>query len=256
MSIGTAKPTKKEQAEVPHFFVDSHSITDHLTTADFEKLSLQQLATLFKQSDTAVVCGGTGLYLKALTEGIDDMPQISDAVKVEVTELYERLGTYGLQTAIKEEDPDFYLQGEIQNPVRMIRALSFKRSVGESITKYQTGNKKQRPFRIVKIGLELPREQLYERINQRVDLMMQEGLLEEAKQLYSLRTLKNLQTVGYSELFEYMDGNYTLEEAVEKIKQHSRNYAKRQMTWFKKDQEMQWLQADDKDIIIKILSIK
>ncbi|MEZ5018006.1 MAG: tRNA (adenosine(37)-N6)-dimethylallyltransferase MiaA [Flavipsychrobacter sp.] len=256
MSIGTAKPTVEERALVPHYFVDSHSITEHLTTADFEQLGLQYLEELFEKSDAAVVCGGTGLYIKALTQGIDDMPQVSDHIKAEVAELYEQKGVEGLQEAIKEEDPEFYQQGEIQNPVRMIRALSFIRTVGESIISYQTGNRKQRPFRIVKIGLELPREVLYERINKRVDIMMEEGLLQEAKVLYPQRALKNLQTVGYQELFDHMDGNCTLEEAIDKIKQHSRNYAKRQMTWFKKDPEITWLRADDKDIVNKIISIK
>lgn len=256
MTIGTAKPTPEEQAEVPHYFIDSHAITEHLTTADFEKLALQYLEQLFQKQSTAVVCGGTGLYIKALTQGIDEMPQVSDRVKVEVAQLYEQEGVEGLQAAVKEEDPEFYQKGEVQNPVRLIRALSFIRSVGESITAYQTGNKKQRPFRIVKVGLELPRERLYDRINRRVDIMMQDGLLEEAKALYPQRDLKNLQTVGYQELFAYMDGDCTLDEAVEKIKQHSRNYAKRQMTWFKKDQEMHWLQADDDAIVSKILDIK
>ena len=155
-----------------------------------------------------------------------------------------------MQNAVKEEDPSFYETGEIQNPVRLIRALTFVRSTGESITAYRTGQKKERPFNVVKIALEMPREVLYDRINRRVDLMMQEGLLEEAKTLYTQKGLKNLQTVGYQELFEYMDGKCTLEDAVDKIKQHSRNYAKRQLTWFRKDKEYRWLDASS-DIIVK-----
>ena len=150
---------------------------------------------------------------------------------------------------MQQEDPAFYQTGEIQNPIRLIRALTFIRSTGKSITTYRTGQKKERPFNIVKVALDMPREVLYNRINLRVDIMMEEGLLEEAKALYPQKELKNLQTVGYSELFEYMDGNCTLEEAVDKIKQHSRNYAKRQLTWFRKDKNFKWIDVFDVDVM-------
>ena len=255
MSIGTAKPTPDELAQVHHYFIDSHSITEHLTTADFEQLALQYLERLFKKTNTAVVCGGTGLYIKALCEGIDEMPDVDKSIKQQVQEAYEEKGIDWLQQAIEKEDPDYYKTGETQNPVRILRALTFIRSTGKSITSYQTGQKKERPFKMVKVALELPREVLYERINKRVDLMMEQGLLEEAKSLYPQKHLKNLQTVGYQELFEYMDGNCTLKEAIEKIKQHSRNYAKRQLTWFRKDKEFRWLKVDDEDIIDTILKL-
>lgn len=245
MSIGTAKPTKEELAAVHHYFIDSHRITEHLTTADFERLALEYLDKIFERTNTAVVCGGTGLYIKALCEGIDEMPDVDNTIKATVQQEFENKGIEWLQETIRQEDPEFYQQGEMQNPVRMLRALIFIRSTGNSITTYQTGQKKERPFNIVKIALELPREILYERINQRVDLMMQQGLLEEAKALYPQKHLKNLQTVGYQELFEYMDGNCTLDEAIDKIKQHSRNYAKRQLTWFRKDKAFKWVRADE-----------
>ncbi|MCB0700950.1 MAG: tRNA (adenosine(37)-N6)-dimethylallyltransferase MiaA [Chitinophagales bacterium] len=250
MSIGTAKPTKEELTQVHHYFINSHSVTEELNAADYEKLALTYLEEIFKQHDTAVVCGGTGLYIKALCEGIDEMPEVDNTVEEEIQAQFKEQGIEWLQNAVKEEDPSFYETGEIQNPVRLIRALTFVRSTGESITAYRTGQKKERPFNVVKIALEMPREVLYDRINRRVDLMMQEGLLEEAKTLYTQKGLKNLQTVGYQELFEYMDGKCTLEDAVDKIKQHSRNYAKRQLTWFRKDKEYRWLDASS-DIIVK-----
>lgn len=256
MSIGTAKPSTEELAAAQHYFINSHSIADHITAADYEELALDYLKQIFHHNDYAVVCGGTGLYIKALCEGIDDMPEVNKTIKEEIKLNYEQHGTTWLQDAIQKEDPLFYNSGEIQNPIRLIRALSFIRSTGKSITTFQTGKKKERPFRIVKVALDLRRELLYERINKRVDIMMQEGLMDEVKRLYPYKELKNLHTVGYSELFDYLDNKYTLEEAVDKIKQHSRNYAKRQLTWFRKDEEYNWLRADDKEVLQKILALK
>lgn len=254
MTIGTAKPTDEELQAVKHYFINSHSITEHLTTADYERLALEYLDKIFEQTNTAVVCGGTGLYIKSLCEGIDPMPEVDAGIEAEANQQYRENGIEWLQQCIRDEDPAFYESGEVQNPVRMLRALTFVRSTGKSIMKYRTGNKKKRPFNIVKIALDLPREVLYERINKRVDIMMMEGQLEEAKRLYPQRDIKNLQTVGYSELFDYIDGKYDLPTAIEKIKQHTRNYAKRQLTWFRKDKEFQWLQADDPAVVDKILA--
>jgi len=256
MTIGTAKPSAAELQEVKHYFVDSFSVTDELDAADYEKLALDYLSEIFNEHEAAVVCGGTGLYIKALCEGLDSMPDVDEKIAAELSGLYESLGLAWLQQAVRQEDPEFYSQAEVKNPARLLRALIFKRSTGESITSFRTGAVKERPFRIIKIGLELPREVLYERINTRVDAMMQQGLLEEVKILYPLKKLKNLQTVGYSELFDYLDGRYTLDEAVEKIKQNTRHYAKRQMTWLRKDKGMHWLSADDAGIIDKIMALK
>lgn len=255
MTIGTAKPSREEQAAVPHYFINSHSVTEHLSTADFERLALGYLDDIFKTTNSAVVCGGTGLYIKSLCEGIDEMPEVDKVIEQQVNEQYKEQGIEWLQQALQLEDLDFYNTGEVQNPVRMLRALIFKRSTGSSITQYRTGVKKERPFNIVKVALELPREVLYDRINRRVDIMMADGLLKEAEALYDMRHIKNLQTVGYSELFEYMDGNCTLPEAINKIKQHSRNYAKRQLTWFRKDKEFMWMNPNDEGILDKIISL-
>jgi tRNA dimethylallyltransferase len=256
MTIGTAKPSAEELAEVKHYFIDEFPVTQALTAADYEKLALGYLSEIFNNSDTTVVCGGTGLYIKALCEGLDEMPQPDEQITEEVNELYRTQGIEWLQDAVKKDDPEFYNTSENENPARLIRALIFKRSTGESILAYRSGAQKQRGFKAIKIGLELPREELYDRINQRADDMMSNGLLEEVKSLYPQRELKNLQTVGYSELFDHLDGTCSLEQAVDKIKQHSRNYAKRQMTWFRKDKGFTWLDASDPDVVNTILSVK
>lgn len=255
MSIGTAKPIDEDLETVKHYFIDEFPVTDAISAADYEKLALGYLEDIFKVNDTAVICGGTGLYIKALCEGLDDMPPVGHNVADIVNETYREKGLPWLQAAVKSEDPQFYRTGEINNPARLLRALMFKRATGESIMDFRRALKKKRSFKYIKIGLELPRNILYTRINQRVNEMMQQGLLEEVELLYPLRSLKNLQTVGYSELFEYIDGKLTLNEAVEKIKQHSRNYAKRQLTWFRKDEEMHWFDATDNNILEKILSL-
>jgi tRNA dimethylallyltransferase len=256
MTIGTAKPSAAELKQVKHYFINEFSISTELTAADFEKLALGYLEEIFLTKDAAVLCGGTGLYIKALCEGLDDMPQIEPEIVTEVNKQYEQKGIEWLQDAIQNEDPLFYSKGETKNPARMLRALVFIRSNNESILNFHSGNKKERNFRIIKIGLELPRVLLYERINRRVDKMIQDGLLNEVKKLYPLKNLKNLQTVGYTELFDYLDGKYAPDEAILKIKQNTRHYAKRQLTWFRKDKEMHWFNADEDRLENKILSIK
>jgi tRNA dimethylallyltransferase len=255
MTIGTAKPTNAERKAVKHYFIDEYPVTTSLTAADFEQLAIGYLEEIFQTNNTAIVCGGTGLYIDALCKGIDYMPKVDDIIEGEIHAEYEERGLEWLQEEVKKEDPDFYAVGEVQNPVRLLRALIFKLSTGESIMKYRTGTLKKRQFQIIKIALDLPREILYERVNKRVDEMMQHGLLEEVKTLYPHRHLKNLQTVGYSELFDHLEGNCTLEEATDKIKQHTRNYAKRQLTWFRKDKEMHWLHSDDKNVVDKIRTL-
>lgn len=254
MTIGTAKPTDEELQTVSHFFINDFSIEEAITAADYERLALAHLELLFSQKDTAVVCGGTGLYLKALCEGLDEMPEIDKTIETAVNNEYLQNGLPWLQETVQKEDALFYAQGEIQNPARLLRALIFKRSTGKSILAFRSGQQKERPFETVYIVLELPRQQLYERIHQRVDKMMNDGLLEEVKGLYPYRHLKNLQTVGYVELFDYLENRCTLTEAVEKIKQHTRNYAKRQITWFKKVQGAVVVPADAPDVIERILA--
>ncbi len=254
MTIGTAKPSPAELQSVKHYFIDEFPVTTNITAADYESLALQYLGEIFTTHKSAVVCGGTGLYIKALCDGLDEMPPANPQIVRDLDNEYQSQGMVWLQQTVQKEDPLFYNSGEILNPARMLRALSFVRSTGSSITQYRTQSKKQRPFKIIKAGLELPREQLYARINTRVDQMMEHGLLGEVEKLFPLRTLKNLQSVGYSELFDYLDGKCSLIEAIGKIKQHTRNYAKRQMTWFKKDAEVNWFHADDKDLAEKILA--
>lgn len=244
MEIGTAKPTKTELQTVPHHFINSHSIFDEINAGIYESLALDFLNDIFKKSNIAIVCGGTGLYIDALCNGIDEMPTVDKTIEEGVQKNYQLYGLEWLQQEVKGIDPDFFDKGEIQNPARLQRALSFYVSHHTSITKFRTGNKKERDFNIIKIALQLPREILYERINSRVDKMMDDGLLQEAKHLYPNRKLKSLNTVGYKELFEYFDliehNESSLNNAVNLIKQHTRNYAKRQLTWFKRDEEWQW----------------
>lgn len=244
MDIGTAKPSKEELAAVKHHFIDAFPVTQSLTAADYETLGLGYLNEIFKTRDTAVVCGGTGLYIKALCDGLDEMPPVDDTIVADVNEQYLLHGLQWLQKTMQMEDPVFFAKGEINNPARLIRALIFKRSIGESIIDFRSGNHKERSFRTVRFALDVPRDELYSRINKRVDSMMQQGLLDEVKSLQQYKDLKNLQTVGYEELFDYLGGKWSLNEAVEKIKQHTRNYAKRQFTWFRKDKRFTWLPPD------------
>lgn len=255
MAIGTAQPDAAELAAVKHYFINEFPVTKQLTAADYEQLALGYLNDILASHDTAVVCGGTGLYIKALCEGLDVMPETDAGITQQVEQGYAEHGVTWLQQALAAEDPEFYRRGEIQNPARMMRALSFVRSTGTSILQYRTGDRKERPFNIIKVAPDMERAVLYDRINMRVAIMMQQGLEAEVRSLLPYRHLKNLQTVGYAELFEYLDGNCTLSEAVEKIKQHTRNYAKRQLTWFRRDADVHWLKADDPAIVDRILSL-
>ena len=241
MTIGTAKPSSEELSEVKHYFIDEFPVTKNITAADYEHLALEYINQIFERNNFAVLTGGTGLYIKAVCEGLDEMPPVNPAIEKEVTDHYATQGLEWLQHAVRQEDPEFFSSGEVQNPARLLRALVFKRSTGVSIVRFRTGRKKERPFRIIKFVLDLPRPELYLRIEQRVDQMMKQGLLDEVRTLYPQRNLKNLQTVGYVELFEYLEGKCSLDEAVANIRQHTRNYAKRQLTWFRKDPEFIWL---------------
>ena len=255
MSIGTAKPSPSELAHVKHYFINDHSITEDLSAADYESIALTHLQEIFTTNNVAIACGGTGLYIKALCEGLDPMPPVNPAIEESTLKEYKSHGILWLQESLRTEDPDFFIRAELANPARLLRALTFKRSTGRSILEFRKGHRKIRPFRIIKTALDLPREELYNRINLRVDQMMSQGLLHELKNLYPHRHLKNLQTVGYAELFNYLDGNSSLEEAVEKIKQHTRNYAKRQLTWFRKDTEFTWFNAHNPHILEEIQAL-
>ncbi len=256
ITIGVAKPSVPELQQVQHHFINSHSIHDSLNAASFEQYALDHVTALFQQHDFAVMVGGTGLYIKAFCEGMDDIPAIDETIRFKIQEEYQQKGIEWLQQQIQTHDPLFAVEGEMQNPQRMMRALEVVLSTGQSVLRFRKGEKQERPFNIIKIGLELPREELYQRINHRVDVMMKDGLLEEAGTVYPLRQLNALQTVGYKELFDYFDGTVSLETAVDKIKQHSRQYAKRQLTWFKRDVEMKWFLPTQLNEIIQYVEHK
>lgn len=248
MNIGVARPSADELAQVPHHFIASHSIFDQVSAGVFEQYALEKTHTLLQQYPAVVMVGGTGLYIRAFCEGMDVIPTIDPAIRTQIVDMYAANGLAWLQAQVQEKDPAFWAVAEQQNPQRLMRALEIQAVTGHSILHYRKGNKANRSFRIVKIGLDMDRAVLYERINQRVDRMMEAGLLEEVRALYPHRTLSALQTVGYQELFDHLDGKYSLDEAVDAIKQHTRHYAKRQLTWFKKDESIHWVHALGNDI--------
>lgn len=252
LNIGVAKPDTEQLAEVKHYFINSHSIHLEVNAGIFEQYALAAAAKIFEHNTTAVMAGGTGLYIKTFCEGMDEVPSVDPVIRQKVISDYEEQGLEYLQRQINEKDPLFWINAEKQNPQRLMRALEVILSTGRSVTAFRTGDKKARPFNIIKVGLEISRLQLNEQINQRADKMMEDGLLAEAKDLYKYKSLNALQTVGYKELFDHLENKISLQEAVEKIKTNTRQYAKRQMTWFKKDAAIRWynaLEADAKDIL-------
>lgn len=251
MTIGVAKPAEEELARVQHYFINSHSIQQDVNAAVFEQYALQSVNQIYAHNSVAVMTGGTGLYVKAFCEGLDDVPPVSLAVRERINEQFQQHGLSWLQQQVAEQDPLYYSTGEIQNPHRLMRALEVKLATGQSIRTFQQGKKATRAFRIVKIGLELPKEELHRNINHRVDLMMQQGLLEEVRSLLPWRHLNALQTVGYNELINYLDGNSTLSEAIGSIKTNTRQYAKRQMTWFRKSIDVQWFSPQNDAAILE-----
>ncbi|WP_179414906.1 tRNA (adenosine(37)-N6)-dimethylallyltransferase MiaA [Mucilaginibacter sp. E4BP6] len=253
MSIGTAKPDADELAAIKHYFIDSHSIQENFSVGDFEKQALALLDELFKEYDAVVMAGGSGLYIKAVCEGFDNLPVADPGIRHRLNQDFTELGIRHLQERLKEVDPDYYEQVDIQNPQRLIRALEVYETTGKPISYYRKSTVNKRPFNIVKIGLNLPRDILYQQINYRVDKMMELGLIDEVKSLIPHRSLNALNTVGYSELFDYFDGNTDLESALELIKQNTRHFAKRQLTWFRKDKDIHWLEADDEDVVNDIV---
>ena len=249
MNIGVARPSVEELNLVPHYFIASHHIQDDINAAWYEQYALNLLNELFIKYETVVVTGGTGLYIKALTDGLDAIPEVAANIRTQVVSEYETKGITWLQEQLRLHDPLFSQTGEMQNPQRMMRALEVVLGTGRSIVSFRNSGRQSRQFRMVQLGLELPREKLYERINLRVDLMMQAGQEEEAKELLPYKHLNALQTVGYRELFNYFEGNISRDEAIEQIKQNTRRYAKRQMTWFKRQAEMHWVYAGEGKII-------
>ena len=243
MTIGVARPTEAELSQVPHYFIASHSVKETVNAAVFEEYALQKVNELFAKQDAVVMVGGTGLYIKAFCEGLDAIPAIDPTIREGIIQQYEKLGLRWLQKEVSVKDPLYWEKGEQQNPQRLMRALEVLLGTGASIVSFQQQNKAIRPFNIVKIGLEMPRPDLYARINQRVLNMVEEGLEKEVQSLAGFSTLNALQTVGYSEWAPFFKGEYALGRVIELIQQNTRHYAKRQLTWFKKDPEIKWYQA-------------
>lgn len=240
LGIGVAKPSPAQLHTVPHYFINSHSIHDPVHAAAFEQYALAAVQYTFSHSDTAVVVGGTGLYIQAFCQGMDEVPVVTPGIRRMIREEYTRQGIQWLQEQIRSSDPVYYESGELQNPHRMMRALEVFLSTGRSIRSFQKGQTPARGFDIIKIGLELPRETLHAQIHQRVDGMIREGLVEEVRALMPYRHLQPLQTIGYQEIIALLGNQLSLPEAVDQIKAHTRQYAKRQMTWFKKDPAVVW----------------
>ena len=253
MSIGTAAPTEEELNQVKHYFVHHISIEDKYDVADYERDALQLLDELFKTHDYVIMTGGSGLFIDAVCNGIDAMPDVESGIREKVQKLYDDDGLKALQDEVQRLDPAYFSIVDQQNPRRLQRALEVCYQTGQPFSSFRSGNAVQRDFAIKKCALLWERQALVERIDRRVDSMMEQGLLDEAKALYPKRHLNALNTVGYKELFAYFDGDCTLEEAVEQIKIHTRQYAKRQMTWLRKDSNYQWIMPEDFDSTVSAL---
>jgi len=253
MEIGTAKPSLEELNAAPHHFVNSHSVETLFSTGDFEIQALERLQELFQKDDIAIMVGGSGLYIDAVCNGLDKLPDTDMEIRAQLNERFLKEGITFIQDALKENDPEYFEKVDQSNPQRMIRGLEFFLSTGQKLSSFLTSSKKQRPFNIIKIGLNMDRALLYARINHRVDLMMQAGLLKEIQSLLPFRQYNALNTVGYSELFQHLDGTLSRSEAVDKIKQNTRRFAKRQLTWFRRDENTVWFGPDQTPEIISYL---
>jgi tRNA dimethylallyltransferase len=245
LNIGVAKPDNADLSAVKHYFINSHSIHETVNAATFEKYALDAAREIFSRRDIAIMTGGTGLYIKAFCEGLDEIPQIPAEVRNKIITGYAEHGLEWLQQQIAERDPDFLKKGEMQNPQRVMRALEVKIATGTSIREWQNKQPAKRDFDMVKFGVDIAKEQLHDNINARVDAMLEQGLLKEVTSLFPNRNLNALQTVGYTELFDYLDGKTSLAHAIEQIKINTRQYAKRQMTWFRKDDQIRWMKASE-----------
>lgn len=244
LKIGTAKPTPEELTTIKHHFINSKSIEEDYDAGQFGRDALTLIHELFKKFDNLILCGGSGLYVQAVTDGFDEMPEIAEGLREKIIKDYEEKGLTWLQKQVAASDPDYYSIVDQKNPQRLMRALELNHATGLTLDKLRKKKKIQHSFEIMKIGLELDREELYQRIDSRMDAMIEAGLFEEAQHFYPQRELNALQTVGYQEIFTFLEGLYDEEEAIRLLKRNSRRYAKRQMTWFKKDKEISWFKPD------------
>ena len=247
--IGTAAPTAQQQAIVPHHFVGTLALDEYYSAAQFESDVMQLLPSLFERSPYAVMCGGSMLYIDAVCKGIDDIPTVSDEIRAQVYAQYEQHGLDYMLDLLRELDPEHYEVVDKKNYKRVVHAVEICLQAGQPYSSLRTNSTKERPFRIVKIGLNLPREQLFDRINRRVVAMVEEGLVEEARKVYPMRQLNSLNTVGFKELFAYFDGTMDYDTAVARIQKNTRVYAKKQLTWYAKDSDMRWFTPGDEAIM-------
>ena len=254
MNIGTAKPSEAELKEVKHHLINSHSVLDQFNAGDFEKESIELINKLFLNHDQVIMAGGSGLFINAVSHGFDQLPIATEEIRNYFNTILEEKGIKFLQDQLKKIEPVYYKEVDIYNPQRIIRALEVFECSGKTFSSLRTNIKKQRPFNIVKIGLNTDRNIVYERINLRVDQMIKDGLIKEVEGLKSFRHLNPLNTVGYSEIFDYLEGKSNREEAIEKIKQNTRRFAKRQLTWFKKSEDIKWYKPDELEPIIQYLN--
>lgn len=253
MSIGTAKPSPEEQQGVTHHFVDSHQITEEYNAGVYEQDVLALLQQLFRDHSTVILTGGSGLYVRAVTEGMDEMPETDPAVRERLSAMYRQQGLDPLLEQLQQLDPAYFERVDKSNPQRIVRALEVCLSSGQPYSAFRKSGQQERPFRIIKIGLTRDRQELYARIDQRMDQMLAQGLLEEAHALYPYRQHNALQTVGYKEIFDFMEGKYDWEEAVRLLKRNSRRYAKRQLTWFHKHSDYTWFHPDQWEEIVSYI---
>jgi tRNA dimethylallyltransferase len=256
MPIGTAQPTADEQAAAKHYFIADREVEDDFNCGKYEEEALALLDELFAESEYVVAVGGSGLYVQALCEGMDDLPDADPALRESLKQRLESEGLDSLVAELRRLDAKYAEEVDVCNPARVMRALEVCLATGRPYSEQRKGVTAERPFHIIKIGTDMPRDVLYDRINRRVDMMVEEGLEAEARSMYPKRHLNALQTVGYRELFEYFDGNCTFEEAVELVKRNSRRYAKRQLTWFRRDENTAWFHPNDLEAILEYISSK
>ena len=256
MEIGTAKPNLIELAAAKHHFINSHSVTQLFSTGDFELEALQKLAEIFDQQHTAIMVGGSGLYINALLNGLDEMPEIDLSVREKLNKRFETEGLISIQKQLSIVDPEYFAKVDRNNPQRMIRGLEVFLSTGKKLSSMLSATKKVRPFNTIKIGLNTERALLYDSINRRVDEMIANGLIDEVKSLLNYRKYNALNTVGYSEIFDYLDGKIVLEDAISAIKQNTRRFAKRQLTWFRRDEEIAWFEPNDIQGVISYIETR
>lgn len=253
LQIGTAAPTADQLARVKHYFVGTLHLTDYYSAAQYEADVIREMERLFLDHDSLLLTGGSMMYIDAVCKGIDDIPTVDEETRRYMMEHYQKDGLEALQQELKELDPEHYEIVDLKNPKRVIHALEICRMTGKTYTSFRKAEIKERPFEVLYIGLNRPREELFQRINSRVDQMMADGLLQEVQQVLPYRNENSLNTVGYKELFAYLDGNCTLDFAIEKIKKNTRVYAKKQLTWFKKNEQIHWFHPDEKEKIIRFI---